>query len=125
MSASVEYEPSGVVTVRVSGLLNSAEWTSAQQEVSSSLQKGQAVSLLVIADKFLGWEQGDWDDMSFQLKHDHQIQRVAVVAENKWEDEMVLFAGKGFRKFQIEFFAPSELAKAREWLSQSSTERVP
>ena len=118
MSVRIEREPSSsVVTVRISGRLSSRQWREAQLAVSALLQTEPSLALLVIAEDFAGWERdGDWEDNSFQLKHDRQIERMAIVGEKEWEDLALMFAGKWFRKFPIEYFPPNAVAKAREWL---------
>jgi len=119
MSVSVEQGPASVVTVRVSGRLNSKQWLAAQQDVGKLMKDQSAVSLLVIAENFQGWEGTDWNDMTFQVEHDDQIERMAIVAEKKWEDKVLLFAGQGIRKFEICYFPPPAIAEARTWLASA------
>ena len=42
---------------------------------------------------------------------------MAVVAEENWEDLILMFTGKGLRPFPIERFFPVDEAKARTWLA--------
>lgn len=116
----IERDSSRYLTVRVNGRLCSREWKNAQDLVGDMLQAQPEVSLLVILKQFEGWERGDWGDMTFQLSHDHQIRRVAIVCDKRWEDEAVLFAGKGLRKFEILHFLPSQIEAARSWLESGS-----
>jgi hypothetical protein len=118
MAVTIEQPRDRVVTVRVSGRVKSPEWSAAQQAVGKLMQSDPStpVSILVIAEGFQGWEGTDWDDMSFQLEHDHQIDRMAIVAEKRWEDDVLMFSGKGLRRFPIRYFVPTELEQAREWL---------
>ena len=38
----------------------------------------------MIAEDFQGWDQaGDWGDVSFQMKYDEHIEKIAVVGEKK------------------------------------------
>jgi hypothetical protein len=117
MSVIVKAESERVVSARVSGRLNSREWHSAQQEVAKVMQTQPTIALLVIAENFQGWEGTDWEDMAFQVAHDRQIERMAIVADAKWKDEVLMFAGQGVRRFDIKYFAPSELAQAKAWAS--------
>src|SRR3954451_19724210 len=88
------------VVVRISGWLGAAEWLAAQRAVSELINDRPRSSILVIAENFDGFARGDWEDMSFQLKRDSRVARVAIVADPKWEDQMLLFAGAGLRKFE-------------------------
>jgi hypothetical protein len=117
MSVIVEEEAGRVVTVRVSGKLTPKEWAGAQKVVSELMRKAPAVALLVVAENFQGWAGSQWEDMSFQLNHDHQIERMAIVAEPEWEDQVLMFAGQGLRKFAIKYFAPAQLSGARVWVA--------
>jgi hypothetical protein len=117
---SVSIEPaaaSGPITLRVSGKVSSAEWLSAQREAAKQMPADRLSSFLVIAEDFQGWHPGEWDDLSFQLEHDDRIARMAIVADERWKDEALMFAGKGFRKFEISFFPLSQLDQARAWLA--------
>jgi hypothetical protein len=46
---------------------------------------------------------------------------MAIVADAKWEDQALMFAGKGLRKIEIEFFTPAEMGRARQWLTAAGS----
>src|SRR4051812_23752111 len=117
MSVSWEQAPEHVVVVRVSERLGASEWLAAQRAVSEGINSRSSSSILVIVENFDGFAQGDWEDMSFQLKRDSRIARIAIVADPKWEDQMLLFAGAGLRKFEMKFFPTAELARAQLWVA--------
>jgi len=117
MSVKWEQTPEHVVVVTVSGLLGASEWLAAQRAVSELITEQAWSSILVIVENFDGFARGDWNDMSFQLKHDGQIARIAIVADQKWEDEMLMFAGAWLRKVEIRFFPSSALTQARVWVA--------
>src|SRR5215213_68415 len=77
MHVSVHRESPDVISVELSGRLNSREWHAALGDLSGLLTPGERTSILVAAESFSGWEPGDWDDLSFQQKHDPQIRRIA------------------------------------------------
>ena len=119
MSATVQAESPQIVSVRISGRLTLAELHAAQQGLSKLLDTGNSVSLLVTAEQFEGFETAqNWNDLSFQQRHDHQIQRMAIVASQEWEDLSLLFTGAGLRKVEIQFFPPWLIKEARAWLNQ-------
>ena len=119
MSATVQTESPEVAAVRVTGVLSQADLLDAQRTVAGLLESRQTISLLVIADGFEGFEASGWSDMSFQQAHDHQIERMAIVAEQKWEDLALLFTGAGLRRVEIKCFPPASIAQARAWLAES------
>jgi len=44
---------------------------------------------------------------------------MAIVGEKKWEGPALMFTGKGFREFPIEYFQQNELDKAQAWLAEN------
>lgn len=118
MSAEVVGDTEGVLTIKISGKLQQSELLSAQKHAAEMLQKRGGSRLLVLAEKFEGWEKGgEWEDFSAQTQLDAQIDRMAIVGEKRWETVALLFAGKGIRRVAIEYFSPAEVAKARSWLA--------
>src|SRR3954447_12508017 len=104
MSVRIEREESNVIVVHLSGKVSASEWLEGQGKVSTNLDTMQSAGILAIAKDFEGWTPGgDWEDTSFQRAHDHQIERLAIVADKQWEDLALMFVGKGFRKFEIQY----------------------
>ena len=117
MGINIELDAEKIVVVQLSGRVTWPQWLQAQIEVSDILKNTREISVLAIANRFEGWEPGtQWEDTSFQRAHDYNITRMAIVAEHVWEDLALMFAGQGLRPFQIEFFGPSSVKQARQWL---------
>lgn len=117
MSAEILDPAEGVLTIRITGKLRQSELATAQKNASEILKKRGGSSVLVLAEKFEGWEKGgDWGDLSGQAQLDAQIERMAIVGDKRWEDVALLFTGKGLRHIDIEYFSPIDLPKARSWL---------
>lgn len=120
MSAEIVDASEGVLTIKISEKLRQSELAAAQKTAAETLQKRGGSRLLVLAERFEGWEKGgDWGDLSGRAQLDAQIERLAIVAEKRWEDAALMFAGKGVRHIDIEYFPPTELPKARAWLASS------
>ena len=117
MGVSVERESPEVIRVKLSGRVNWKEWRSALEKVATHLNPEKTASIFVAAERFDGWDSGDWGDLSFQEKYDPQINRMAIVVAREWQDRALQFAGKGFRKIQLECFLPEEVDRARQWLT--------
>jgi hypothetical protein len=54
--------------------------------------------------------------MIFFEAHGDQIDEIAIVADPKWETNLLMFVGSGFRRAPVKFFPESQLALARAWL---------
>ena len=77
-----------------------------------------SVRLLFVMRDFEGWDrQGAWNDLTFFVKHGGQIERIAIVADEQWRNQALLFAAAGLRRAPVEFFAQNDLASARKWIS--------
>jgi hypothetical protein len=120
MSAEIINTADGILTARISGKLTQPEMRALQSQAAAVLQQQAKMRLLILAEGFQGWERGgDWGDLSFQMQNDLYIEKMAIVGDKKWEDLVLVFAGKGFRKFPLEYFQPADLAQARAWLAQN------
>lgn len=108
----------GVVTVRIEGVLTQATLLRVQQAVAAIIRSEGKVGIVVIAERFEGWERGGaWDDFSFQQQFDPFVEKMAIVGDKRWEDLALMFAAKGLRKFPIEYFGTDERKKAYAWVS--------
>ena len=75
------------------------------------------IKLLFLLDAFEGWERdADWGDLAFYAAYDKDIEKIAIVGEEKWRDHGLAFAGAGIRKAAVQFFPPAASAQARIWV---------
>ena len=61
-----------------------------------------------------------WGGFGFQLKHDPDIDRMAIVGDRKWADLALLFTTQGLRPFPIEYFDTSDTPRAMAWLAAAA-----
>ena len=54
--------------------------------------------------------------MSFFFRHDRDIEKIAVVGDPRWRDEMQVFLFADYRQAEARFFAETEMEPARAWL---------
>ncbi len=120
MPASVRHESDNLYRVHISGVLSKTELENAQAVAAQEIKRLGKIKLLFILEQFQGWERGaDWGDLDFYAAHDKDIERIAIVGEEKWRDHGLAFAGAGIRKAGVRFFLPAEIARARAWLLQA------
>jgi hypothetical protein len=73
---------------------------------------------------FEGWDRHEgWNDNGFYFTHGDAITRIAIVGDEQWRDELMMFAAADLRRAPVEYFPESNLAQAREWLSASVPNR--
>jgi hypothetical protein len=114
---------SAILHFKVMGTLTKGEVSWLQSKTVAGIKRWGKVRALVILEDFQGWEKGPgWDDMSFSNEHDRNIEKMAIVGPEQWRDWACAFAGKGFRSVAVEYFVPSLLQRAKDWLSNDASQ---
>jgi len=117
MNAEIINVEGDLITAKISGQLTETELLSLQRATAEIIQQRGKARLLVLVENFLGWQKGGtWSDLSFQMDHDEQIEKMAIVGDRKWKDLALIFTAQGLRKFPIEYFDLAEKDKALAWL---------
>ena len=117
MGASIIEQDGNLRVLRVTGLVKKSELDAVQTAI---VNQPEHIRLLVIAEGFQGWERGaDWGDMAFFTTYGDRIDKIAFVADLRWENDLLMFAGAGLRRAPVQFFPQSRLAEARAWLRSS------
>ncbi len=119
MPVQIQYQPDDICVLRINGILKRSEFGAEQNALARKIDMGSKPRLLVILEKFEGWERGaDWNDLDFLISHGGEISKIAIVAEPRWETLALAFAGAGVRRAPVKFFPPNELEQARSWLAE-------
>jgi len=106
-----------IVSAKVSGELSKSEVSQMQAAAVEAIRRCGKISALFILENFRGWKrEGDWGDIRFLIEYDKDIAKIAVVGEEEWRELVYAFLAKGFRQAAVEYFAPSDLDKAHQWL---------
>jgi hypothetical protein len=117
MACEIIRTDGAILYVRISGVMRLADQVSIQSEGLKLMGQGGKARLLVTFDGFQGWDKGsDWGDVGFFVAHANDIEKIAIVGDEKWKDDAFAFVGKGLRTTQIEFFSPSALKDADSWI---------
>ena len=112
-------EDDGTCVLAIRGLLRKAELDRTQQELLAGLPKDGAgtVRLLVRLEAFEGWDNDPrWNDLSFYIIHGDALERIAIVGDERWRGEALMFAAADLRKGPVEYFTPDLEPEARAWL---------
>jgi hypothetical protein len=117
MSAEIVSNTGGMLTARIGGRLTRPELDALQASAVDTIREHGAVRILILAEDFQGWREGDdWGDVSF-MENDPSIRKMAIVGEKKWEKLALIFAASPIRRFPIEYFLPTDLERAQDWLA--------
>ena len=123
MGLSIQKDKGDVHLLQVTGILTKKEFDDARDNAAKKLGFFDRVKLLVIAEKFDGWEPGaDWGDSSFFSWHGWKITKIAIVADPQWKSKFLGFTVAGMRRAPVEFFPTGQAEAARAWLNATQPE---
>ncbi len=106
-----------LLQLKVRGMFTKADYDRIIEIAKKAIEREGKVRALVILEAFEGWERrSDWGDVSFMTEQGQHLEKMAIVGDEKWQDDAFAFTAKGFRATAIEFFTPSRLNEARTWL---------
>ena len=73
-----------LVTVEASGKLTQEDYDALIPSWKAAIARYGKIRLLFVMHDFHGWDRhAAWDDFRFGLKHDKQVERIAMVGEKK------------------------------------------
>jgi len=118
MPITMHHEGDNLFRLDVRGSLRKADLERNQKDLLVHMARVGPVKLLFVLQYFEGWHSGDnWSDLSFYITHGDSIQRIAIVGEERWRSELLMFAGADLRQAAVQFFPAPGLADARVWLA--------
>lgn len=120
MSIRMNEENGGkVLAIHVSGTLEKADYVLLEPQFERLIRKHGKMSLLFDMSDFHGWElSAALEDFKFGMKHFSDIERIAMIGENKWQQAMTVVA-KPFTKAEVRYFEHADASQARTWLNEA------
>jgi len=116
MAIAMHHEGGTSFRVDIRGTLRKVELERCQNELKAEMARLGPVKLLFVLDQFEGWDPRDnWSDLSFYLTQGAIITRIAIVGDERWRSEALMFAGADLRAAPVEFF--DAVPGARAWLA--------
>jgi hypothetical protein len=92
-----------------------------EESARNQIDRNRKTKVLILSEIFSGWgKEGDWGDLAFMYEYDPYIAKIAVVADDKWESEVLMFLGAGRRQAKVMFFSKTEEQDARDWLQSDN-----
>ena len=121
MSITFTKESDDLFVINAQGVLTFEDLKEIENKVSEGIDRNRKTKLLILAEEFSGWgKEGDWGDLTFMYEYDPYTEKIAVVAEANWKDQMLMFLGAGRRQAEVKFFFYDEEKDARDWLHGES-----
>src|SRR6266567_706535 len=111
-----EIAGTGFVEIDLTGKLGSEDYKAYLPKIEELIRQHGKLRVVVQMQDFHGWTPGGlWQDIKFDAKHFKDLERIAFVGNEKWEEQMSKFC-KPFTTAEVRFFDGSQLAEARRWL---------
>ena len=119
MPIHLNEENSGkMLVIHVNGTLEKADYENLVSEFERLIRQYGKLRVLFEMNAFHGWEvSAAWEDFKFGMKHFGDIERLAMVGEERWQHGMAMFC-KPFTKASVRYFDHANGAEARKWLGE-------
>jgi hypothetical protein len=105
-----------IVGFTLSGTLTDEDYQVLVPQLERRIKEVGALRLLMNFEDFHGWKpKAVWDDFTFAMKHTKDIERLAIVGDNAWE-EWIAKLSKPFTKAEVKYYSTSQIEDAWEWL---------
>ena len=108
-----------ILDIHVSGKLVKADYADFVPKFERLLRLHGTPRVLFDMTGLDGWDAGAaWEDFKFDVKHFRDIERLAMVGEKKWQHGLATL-WKPFTEATTRYFAHTEVAEAKKWLTES------
>lgn len=106
-----------LIAIKLSGMVSESDFDASASEIAPIVEDERTKLVLVDWSDLEGWEPGaksvgTW----FGMHHWATIHRIAILADQKWDDERQRIADI-FKAAVVRRFSPQERASALEWLN--------
>jgi hypothetical protein len=116
MAIKLEEDGGKILEVQLTGKLVKEDYETLVPAVDRLVKQHGKIRMLVAMHDFHGWTAGAlWEDTKFAAHHYHDMERLALVGETKWQQGMSVFC-KPFTTAKIRYFEHNQLAEAQQWL---------
>jgi hypothetical protein len=116
-----ERQQGKILEIYVTGKLTAQDYERFTPQVEDLIGRHGKVRMLFDMRDFAGWEANAlWEDIKFGLAHFRDVERLALVGENKWQEGMSNFC-KLFTSAEVRYFDRGDADKALPWLEEELT----
>jgi len=108
-----------VLVIQANGNMVEADYDYFVPEFERLVRRNGKLRVLFDLKGFLGWKDGSlWDEIKFDIKHFSDIDRFAVVGDNKWKKAMATLC-QPFTLATVRYFDEVDAPEARKWLGEA------
>lgn len=122
MSITFNEENDGkILVIHVTGRLVKKDYVQLIPKFEQLVERHGKIRILFDMAHFLGWDDGAiWEDVKLGIEHFSNIERIALVGEEHWQQDIARFS-KPFTRAKIRYFDHTNTATAHRWLTANVT----
>ncbi len=106
-----------VIIIKMTGLISEAEIEGCNEELAGTFDQETLHLVLLDWQDLEGWERGaKTAGTRGSLRHWAAVRRVAVIADAKWDDEVIRITDI-YRAAEVQRFSPEDREAALAWLN--------
>ena len=118
MITQLDTGSSKILGFKLSGKLHDEDYKTFMPVVDAAVASQGKLRMLAQFEDFHGWDMhAAWDDFKFGIKHYSDIDRIAMVGDEKWEEWMARLS-KPFMGAAVKYFDASRIEEALAWLRE-------
>jgi hypothetical protein len=107
-----------VMEIDLHGRLTRQDYERFVPETEKLIRERGKLRILVTMHDFDGWDTGAlWEDLKWDVKHFNDIERLAIVGEERWHKWMAGFC-KPFTTATVRYFTFAHIDQAHAWLDE-------
>jgi len=120
MITQLERSQGALLGFKMTGKLHDQDYQHFLPIVDAAIKAHGKVRLLAHFEDFHGWDlHALWDDTKFSATHCADVERVALVGDQKWEKWMATVC-KPFTLAKVKYFDAAQLDAAWQWLQEAA-----
>ena len=109
----------GVVSLKITGELKNSDLYQMRAAILQGIKQWSRIRLHVMVENFTGCEASpDGDDAQVLGKYNRHIEKMAILGEEQWRVGVCALISKDFQSTPVEYYSPSERARAIAWLTE-------
>ena len=106
------------IGIQVSGKVTTQDYRELIPQLEERIDRYGEVCILFEMKDFKGWQVGAaWEDIKFDVRHNRDIKRAALVGDKRWEEWMTKVM-KLFAHAETRYFHLSEHDRAWRWIRE-------
>lgn len=108
-----------ILGFQLSGRLHDEDYHRFVPVINAAVAEHGKIRLLAQFHDFHGWDpHALWDDIKFSSQHCHEVERIALVGDKKWEQWMAAVC-RPFTNATVQYFDVSVEDEAWAWLEEA------